>query len=114
VLRNGSAGNKREKGEGRIQPNEYSVESPLAIESLAIGAWLLTLVMRKNRAAVRHWLWLSASVKFLIPFSLLVSFGSLFQWRLAPEVALTQVSSTLEEIGQPFCSTCRDDRPVVG
>jgi hypothetical protein len=35
-------------------------------------AWLLTLGMRKNRAAVRYGLWMAASVKFLIPFSLLV------------------------------------------
>lgn len=43
----------------------------------------LTLVLRKNRAAVRYWLWLAASVKFLVPFSLLVSMGSQLQfgWR---------------------------------
>jgi hypothetical protein len=33
---------------------------------------LLTLVLRRNRAAVRHGLWLAASVKFLVPFSLLI------------------------------------------
>ena len=40
----------------------------------AIG--LLTLALRKNRAAVRHGLWLAASVKFLLPLSLLVGLGS--------------------------------------
>ena len=38
-----------------------------------VAVWLLTLALKKNRAAVRYWLWLAASVKFLIPFSLLVS-----------------------------------------
>ena len=34
----------------------------------AATVWLLTLALRKNHAAVRYWLWLAASVKFLIPF----------------------------------------------
>ncbi len=37
---------------------------------------LLMLILRKNRAAVRHGLWLAASVKFLVPFSLLIGLGS--------------------------------------
>jgi len=36
---------------------------------------LATLAMRRNAARLRYWLWLSASVKFLIPFSLLVGLG---------------------------------------
>ena len=47
----------------------------------AIG--LLTLALRSNSARLRYWLWLGASVKFLIPFSLLVSLGSHFGWREA-------------------------------
>lgn len=38
--------------------------------------WLLTLALKKNHAAIRHWLWFAASVKFLLPFSLLVGLGS--------------------------------------
>ncbi|HEY4085460.1 MAG TPA: hypothetical protein VGM43_05955, partial [Bryobacteraceae bacterium] len=41
----------------------------------AVAAGLLTLTLRKNRAAVRYWVWLAASVKFLIPFSLLIRIG---------------------------------------
>jgi bla regulator protein blaR1 len=41
----------------------------------------LTLVFRKNAAHVRHWLWLAASIKFLLPFSLLVSLGGQVHWR---------------------------------
>ena len=37
---------------------------------------LATLAFRHNRAAVRYWLWLAASLKFLIPFSLLVAVGA--------------------------------------
>ena len=39
-------------------------------------AWLLSLTLRRNRAAVRDWIWLAASAKFLIPFSLRVGAGS--------------------------------------
>jgi bla regulator protein blaR1 len=46
----------------------------------AIAAGLLTLVLRKNHARVRYWVWLAASVKFLIPFSLLVGIGSQLAW----------------------------------
>ena len=42
----------------------------------AIVAGLLAVVLRKNRAEVRYWLWFSASLKFFIPFSLLINLGS--------------------------------------
>ena len=65
-------------------------------------AWLLTLALRKNRAAVRCGLWLAASVKFLIPFSLLVSAGNQFGWRTAPTIAQAPFSLAMEQISQPF------------
>ena len=37
-------------------------------------AGLLTLILRKNHARARYGLWLAASVKFLIPFSLLIGY----------------------------------------
>lgn len=39
-------------------------------------AGLLNLVLRNERARVRYWIWLAASVKFLVPFSLLVLLGT--------------------------------------
>ena len=44
----------------------------------AIAAGLLTLILRKSHARARYGLWLAASVKFLIPFAVLVSLGSSF------------------------------------
>ena len=38
--------------------------------------WSITLALRTNSAAVRHWLWLLASVKFLVPFSALYLAGA--------------------------------------
>src|SRR5258708_26251382 len=75
----------------------------------AAFAGLLTQALRKNRAETRYWLWLSASVKFLIPFSLLVSVGSYVRWPVAPEGA-PQVSFAVQQISQPF-STPRGGTP---
>ena len=41
------------------------------------GAWLVAIGLRANGAALRHWLWLLASLKFLVPFSALYSIGAL-------------------------------------
>jgi bla regulator protein blaR1 len=46
----------------------------------ALAAGALTLLLRRQRAAVRYWVWLSASVKFLIPFSWLVALGNRIAW----------------------------------
>jgi bla regulator protein BlaR1 len=43
--------------------------------AVALLAWPIAIVMRKNRARIRYWVWLAASLKFLVPFSLLISAG---------------------------------------
>ena len=45
----------------------------------AVMAGLLTVAFRKNRAPGRYWLWFSASLKFFVPFTLLMSFGRQLQ-----------------------------------
>jgi beta-lactamase regulating signal transducer with metallopeptidase domain len=40
------------------------------------GAWLITLALRANSASLRHWVWLLASLKFLVPFSFLFHVGT--------------------------------------
>lgn len=41
----------------------------------AAVVWLLTLTLRRNQARTRYQLWILASAKFLIPFSLLMAIG---------------------------------------
>ena len=87
---------------------------PMYLSPLANHLWqstlfaavvlLLALALRKNHAQARYWLWLTASVKFLVPFSLLVSAGSQVEWRDAPAVA-TPLTMAVEQISQPFAST---------
>src|SRR5580658_6661846 len=67
-------------------------------------AGLLTLALRNNRARVRHWIWLAASCKFLIPLSLLIAAGGQIQWRTAPEIPQSgpSFSYAVNEVSQPF------------
>jgi uncharacterized protein (TIGR03435 family) len=50
----------------------------------AVCAGLLTLGFRRNRARIRYWLWFAASIKFLIPFSIIAAGVSAMPW--APAV----------------------------
>jgi RND family efflux transporter MFP subunit len=65
----------------------------------ATAAWLATLALTKNRAAVRYWIWLAASVKFLIPFSWLIDAGSHFARRPAVE---PQFAIVVDVMSRPF------------
>jgi bla regulator protein blaR1 len=47
-------------------------QSTLFAAAAAAGCWML----RKNRARVRYWIWLAASLKFLLPGALLLSLGA--------------------------------------
>jgi bla regulator protein BlaR1 len=69
---------------------------------VAAAAGLLTLALRKHHARARYWLWLAASIKFLIPFSLLVRLGAHFAWRRPAPPASTALYFAIEEASQPF------------
>jgi bla regulator protein blaR1 len=68
----------------------------------AVVAGLLTLMLRKNHARARYWFWLAASVKFLIPFSLLVGIGSHLPWARGSAGTKAGLYFAMEEVSQPF------------
>ena len=72
-------------------------------EQSAVVAGLLTLLLRKNHARMRYALWLVASIKFLIPFSLLVLIGS--------HLASCQVSLCL--CGSAVVQPCSSSGPAL-
>ena len=74
----------------------------------AAAAGILTLALRKNRAQVRYVVWLAASVKFLVPFSVLLKFGGTLGW-LPGAGARTQarVSFLADQVSQPFAPAGR-------
>ncbi len=68
----------------------------------AAVAALLALVLRQNHARTRYWLWLLASLKFLVPFSLLVAIGGQLGWLAPALITPSSVSVAMEQIAQPF------------
>jgi bla regulator protein blaR1 len=77
----------------------------------ALAAALLGLAFRKNRARVRYGLWLAASIKFLLPFALLMGLGnSVWSSLAARKIALAVVappvvSVAIEKVSEPFSSS---------
>ena len=72
--------------------------------TIVVGvAWLLALALRRNQARVRYWVWMAASVKFLLPFALLIGAGEwLRSLMAAPVVVQPALASVMDQITQPF------------
>jgi uncharacterized protein (TIGR03435 family) len=71
--------------------------------AFAATVWMMTLLLRGNSAQIRYLLWLAASAKFIVPFSLLIGLGSLIPRRQHVVAgAETAMYSALDAVGQPF------------
>ncbi len=70
----------------------------------ALIAAAISIGFRKNRAHVRYWLWLSASLKFLLPFAFLIGLGRHFDWNSEHSVTHTPpvVAFSMVQISEPF------------
>jgi bla regulator protein BlaR1 len=68
-------------------------------------AWLLALALRSNQAGTRYWVWMIASVKFLIPFSLLIAAGESLRTAVATPIQRPAFAAVMEQITQPFSQT---------
>src|SRR4030095_10844996 len=91
-----------ERQDSMIESLSSELMAHLWQSTLVIGVvWLMTLALRGNRARVRYWVWKASSVKFLIPFSWLVSLGAQFEWRSAPAIAQPAATFAMEEILAP-------------
>lgn len=73
----------------------------------ACAAGLLTLALRKNSARVRHWIWVTASLKFLVPFSLFIALGNDIPWHMKKAPAPRSVSMALDQVSRPFAAPVR-------
>ncbi len=69
---------------------------------VAAVAGILAFALRRNHAQARYWLWLVASLKFLVPFSSLVAIGSHLGRSSGPAIARPRFSFVMEQISQPF------------
>jgi bla regulator protein blaR1 len=81
----------------------------------AAAVWLMTLLLRKSRARIRYGLWLTASAKLLLPFSLLVSMGSLLPQRTkALSPARTPLYAGFYASGDAMSQPFANLRPAPG
>jgi uncharacterized protein (TIGR03435 family) len=84
-------------------------------------SWAVTLMLRKNQAWTRYGIWMIASAKFLVPFSLLISAGELLRAPLATRVQSFALAATVEQVARPFSQApsvpvtmLYDKVPIVG
>ena len=85
-------------------PNEFlGIANHLWQSTLfAATAGLLTLLLRNNRAHVRFCVWLAASLKFLIPFSLLMLVGGLVGRHSVAMPAPARMPVIVQQVNEPF------------
>ena len=76
-------------------------------------AGLLTLALRNNHARIRHGVWLAASCKFLIPFSVLIALGGHLPWRAVTETTQSNITIVIDEVSQPFTAPTISARRVA-
>ena len=68
-----------------------------------VVVWLLAVALRRSQAQVRHWLWLAASVKFLVPFAVLMALGGYFSWQSATTIIVQpDMTFVIDAVSQPF------------
>jgi uncharacterized protein (TIGR03435 family) len=65
-------------------------------------AWAVTFILRNNQARTRYWIWMAASAKFLVPFSLLINAGELLRAPFATHVQSAALAATVEQVALPF------------
>jgi beta-lactamase regulating signal transducer with metallopeptidase domain len=68
----------------------------------ALPLGVLTLLLRRHAAAVRFWVWFAASVKFLVPFSLLMAIGAAVTLPVAPMLPDGPTLEVLQDTAAPF------------
>src|SRR5262245_35017910 len=77
----------------------------------AAAAAALALLLRANRAQVRYALWFSASIKFLVPFSLLIGLGRLVPALPPAHRAQPAAVPVVSRVIEPFAPSVPADDP---
>jgi len=69
---------------------------------VGVVAWLATLALRHDRAAVRYGVWLAASLKFLVPLAWLTTLGARAGWRPVVVASFVPYQVIVETSGGPW------------
>jgi bla regulator protein blaR1 len=73
--------------------------------AFAALAWIFTLALRNYPARGRFWVWMAASIKFLVPFSMLTALGIHWTRPSSPGPRLRTIYSVIEQINRPFAGS---------
>ncbi len=65
-------------------------------------AWLLAWSLRANSARARYWVWMAASVKFLLPFSFFIAAGEALRTAAGVATRHPALSAAVGRIAQPY------------
>jgi uncharacterized protein (TIGR03435 family) len=68
----------------------------------AAAAVAIAMLLKRHSAALRYWVWLVASAKFLVPVAALVAIGGYSSWRVVEIVPYSEGPVLIETVGQPF------------
>jgi uncharacterized protein (TIGR03435 family) len=68
----------------------------------AAAAVIVAMLLKRHSAAVRYWVWFTASAKFLVPIAALVAIGGYSSWRSVEIVPYREGPVLIETVGQPF------------
>ncbi len=76
-------------------------------QSTAFGAAvaLINILLRKNEARIRYWLWLTASLKFFVPFSFLMALGDSLLARRVQQSGRSEIVNVIQQVATPFVSS---------
>ncbi len=67
-----------------------------------LAAWLLAFALRNNQARTRYWLWIVTSIKFLLPFSLLIAVGEWLHPKVSAVGATPAFLTVMSDVTQPL------------
>ncbi len=79
----------------------------------ALAAAFCALLLQKNHARARYWLWLIASLKFLLPFSVLVSIGRHLPVTRTAVPSVGWLFFAIDQASQPFAPPKTPLNPVA-
>jgi uncharacterized protein (TIGR03435 family) len=68
-------------------------------------ACLLAICLRHNHARTRYWVWMIASIKYLIPFSLLITAGESLRSAFSAPIQRPALAAVLQQVTLPFPQT---------
>ena len=72
---------------------------------IALIALPVALTLRNNHARTRYWVWMIASIKFLVPFSIFISAGEWIRFALVTPIQAPAFAAAVEQIALPFPKT---------